>query len=482
MDELPARLLLDALPHPAAVVDAAGSIVVANAAFASELCTAAGGAGDLAGTSLERPGLLVDPTLAARLLEAARAGGGRMSALSIWRPSSSSGEPFELTAGSLGKSDLRLLLLAPSGPVERLQAELRRADRLAALGKVCAGIAHDIGNQLTATHNIAAMLLEDIGEDPRFGESLGILDAASREAARLVRRMLGLAGRTQPSRHELEARALAEGAIGILRHELPPGERLNFEPGDARLRLLGDPQALDHALIALLLRAVGLAGDRGAVAFRVSARAAGATCTAVFEVAAEPVEASPRPARDLAGDLSAVPDRLELLERIAADHRGRLERSESGGRDVVRLVLPALEEPARAERPAAPATAAVAPGQRSILLFDLQAAVRGVSEAMLERLGCTAVLAGTAQAALDLAARADLPLAAALLDGDVQQPPLLELVAAIRRLRPALPLLVSGTSGDVDARARAAGLPPARILEKPYSLARLRLALESTCE
>ena len=63
------------------------------------------------------------------------------------------------------------------GEIRRLQAEIRRQDRLAALGHLAAGIAHEIRNPLSAIKGLARFVQEISPEGRGRGTSRGHHDS-----------------------------------------------------------------------------------------------------------------------------------------------------------------------------------------------------------------------------------------------------------------------------------------------------------------
>lgn len=121
---------------------------------------------------------------------------------------------FNLAAGELGQTHEAL-----RAEVSRLKRELNEANvrlergrRLAALGEMAAGIAHEVRNPLAAIALHAEMLREDLGEGEE-GETAGKILRAARELDGVVGDVLRFARELSPSLTVVDAAEPARRAV-----------------------------------------------------------------------------------------------------------------------------------------------------------------------------------------------------------------------------------------------------------------------------
>jgi len=159
--------------------------------------------------------------------------------------------------------------------VRTLQARIRQ-EKLAAMGRVSAGIAHEIRNPLAAIAQANALLLED--ELPPAQQRLArmVADNVAR-LKRLVDDVMEVAPGTAPEPHAIDATAeVAAGVADWSRTvQLPQGpeSRLRLDLPAAPLPVLFDPEHLRRVLVNLLDNAHRHASaDSGAIYLRLSAR------------------------------------------------------------------------------------------------------------------------------------------------------------------------------------------------------------------
>lgn len=136
------------------------------------------------------------------------------------------------------------------------QGQLVRSEKLASIGRLAAGIAHEVGNPLGAIGTYVEVLRRR-GADPE------VVSGVTRELERLDRIVRGLLDYARPQEEALaplDPGAVVRGAYqlllaqGALKHVQP---RLDVEPDVPRM--LGRAHLLEQAIVNLVLNAVDAA-------------------------------------------------------------------------------------------------------------------------------------------------------------------------------------------------------------------------------
>jgi len=121
------------------------------------------------------------------------------------------GETFNIMASSLKERDERLK--------EYTQQQIMKSERLATLGQLAAGVAHEINNPLGAVLMYAHLSLEEMeAEDPRRKN----LEKAIGEATRckdIVKGLLDFARQTEPKVEESDANEILQRTLSLLENQ-----------------------------------------------------------------------------------------------------------------------------------------------------------------------------------------------------------------------------------------------------------------------
>lgn len=139
---------------------------------------------------------------------------------------------------------------------DRLEKQLRQAQRLEAVGTLAGGIAHDFNNLLQGMSAHVEYLLHNC-DRPVVGQHLKDLEMLVDRAGDLIQRLLAFSRRTEPDKKIISASRVAENALQILRRTIPKMIGLHVELDREEDTLVnGDSGQLEQVLINLIKNAV----------------------------------------------------------------------------------------------------------------------------------------------------------------------------------------------------------------------------------
>lgn len=102
----------------------------------------------------------------------------------------------------------------------RLEAHVVQAEKLAAVGQLAAGVAHEINNPLAAVIANAQILSRELAGDEDKLESLKLIELAGVRAAQVVKNLLGLARKEQYEFEYTDLNDTIHTAVRLVQHEL----------------------------------------------------------------------------------------------------------------------------------------------------------------------------------------------------------------------------------------------------------------------
>ena len=173
-----------------------------------------------------------------------------------------------------GRPSGHVVIFQDVSDVVEMERELRRSERLAAVGRLSASMAHEIRNPLAAISGSIQILRAERERAPTGEEARRLMDIVLRETERLNRLLTEFLEYARPGPLRPAALTVEEvvaEVLAIFDASRPPGVEVvvDVEPG---LRLRADPGSLRQLLWNLLLNAAQAMPDGGAIA--ISARSA----------------------------------------------------------------------------------------------------------------------------------------------------------------------------------------------------------------
>jgi PAS domain S-box-containing protein len=400
--------------------------------------------------------------------------------------------PMELTVGEA---------LLPGGRIftgfirdltsrHRMEAELRQAQKMEAVGQLTGGLAHDFNNLLTViTGNLE--MLESRIDDRVQRELLGEAQAAAADGAKLTGQLLAF-GRRQPLNPKLsDVGLLVSGFANLLRRTL--GETVEFRTivsGAANFAEV-DTSQLQNALLNLVLNARDVMLDGGRLTIEISREQIDIDYAQMYPevrpgdyvliAVTDTGEGMPAEVKQRAFEpffTTKAPGQgtglgLSMVYGFVKQSGGHVQiYSEVGRGTSIRLFLPAADTLAPDEAPGVGAAGRLPGGAETILVVEDDPRVRRVTAARLRDSGYQILEATTAAEALEILAggtHVDLLFTDVVMPGGMTGD---QLAAKVRAERPAIKiLLTSGYAEPVVAgREQAEG---GNWLRKPYTSADL---------
>jgi two-component system NtrC family sensor kinase len=103
--------------------------------------------------------------------------------------------------------------------LKKINEQLFRSEKLASLGKLAAGVAHEINNPLTGVLTNSSLMLEDLKEDDPMREDVQVIVNETIRCREIVKRLLDFARQTKPQKKLTNINSLIENIILLVRNQ-----------------------------------------------------------------------------------------------------------------------------------------------------------------------------------------------------------------------------------------------------------------------
>ncbi|PCC71600.1 Signal transduction histidine kinase [Nannocystis exedens] len=168
--------------------------------------------------------------------------------------------------------DARDRLKASAAALEASHRRAAHSEKLAAIGRLAAGVAHEVRNPLGVIRSSAALVLEDMTEGTDNHQAARFIIEEVDRLNAVVTALLDYARPLAPRREPVDLAGLVTAVEPLVRDALRPKRgRLDAAEGDGPA-LRGDPDLLAQLVYGLALNAAQAIGDGGRIELRVRRR------------------------------------------------------------------------------------------------------------------------------------------------------------------------------------------------------------------
>ena len=142
--------------------------------------------------------------------------------------------------------------------------QLTQADKLASVGRLAAGVAHEINNPLTGVLSYASLLLGRTGGDPQTKADLEVIVRETKRCREIVRGLLDFARPAPPHRQPTDLNDVARRAAAVVMSQLRLSRvSLALDLAETLPAVDADAGQIQQVLVNLLLNAVDAIGAQG---------------------------------------------------------------------------------------------------------------------------------------------------------------------------------------------------------------------------
>jgi signal transduction histidine kinase len=239
--------------------------------------------------------------------------------------------------------------------LRELERRMLHSDRLARVGRMAAGVAHEVNNPLEGMSNYLTLLEEDLAAGevegarrlvPRVREGLD-------RVAAVIRGMLALSDPGRGEKRPLDLRLPVEQAMSFMAAQrVYAGVTLRADLADEPVTVEGNATTLGQLVLNLLLNAAQCQPAGGEVEIRCGVTERRAIVRVADRGPGFPPEASERLFEPFYSTRGSTGLGLAVCHSIALDHGGTLQagnRPDGGAEVILELPLATAEQPASSQ-------------------------------------------------------------------------------------------------------------------------------------
>jgi signal transduction histidine kinase/FixJ family two-component response regulator len=370
-------------------------------------------------------------------------------------------------------------IAAAHAEYEELRERATHAEKMAALGELSFGVAHNVNNTLTGILGRAQLLLRTKDAE-KINSGIEMIVKSAEDGAHIIRRIQDFA-RRQPSR-KFQAVSVADLMKDVCEMSRPrweaPGDGAHIRlalVADCTASVLGDAVELREVLVNVIYNAIDAMPSGGEI--RMSAQESGGRV--VLTVSDSGSGMTPEVKSRLFDPFFTTKGKsgtgmgMAVSFGIIRRHNGSIDvESEPGRGTTFRIALPvAVEAGATSENTSYGSENSTKVDRLRVLVVDDETAVREVLREALEAEGCEVVVANSGEMALQLYDSRAGNLDVVFTDIGMPEMSGWELASEIRKRSETIPLaIVSGWADAISCDARQA-IKADWVVSKPFDIA-----------
>jgi hypothetical protein len=157
---------------------------------------------------------------------------------------------------------------------KQLEAQLRQAQKIEAIGQLAGGIAHDFNNLLTVIGGRSSLLLQKLRADDPARREVELIEKTAQRAAGLTRQLLAFSRKQVLEPKPLDLNALVAGVAPMLKRLIGEHIEVVTVPGGGLGHVMADPGQVEQVVMNLVVNARDAMPDGGMVKIETASGAA----------------------------------------------------------------------------------------------------------------------------------------------------------------------------------------------------------------
>jgi two-component system NtrC family sensor kinase len=144
------------------------------------------------------------------------------------------------------------------------QRQLLQSDKLSSIGRLAAGVAHEINNPLTGVLTYSSFLLKSAGDNPELKEDLEVIVRETKRCREIVKGLLDFSRQSTSAMRPSPVNEIVRNACSIVEHQLAIQKiKIDMQLPEESPVANADMAQLEQVLVNLLVNAADAIGEGG---------------------------------------------------------------------------------------------------------------------------------------------------------------------------------------------------------------------------
>ncbi|MCK9209327.1 MAG: ATP-binding protein [Ignavibacteriaceae bacterium] len=167
----------------------------------------------------------------------------------------------------MGEDEIGMLAHSFNNMTKKLseaRMQLFQSDKMASLGRLAAGVAHEINNPLTGVLTYSSFLLKRTQDNAEFQEDLKVIVRETLRCREIVKSLLDFARQTVPKKNNADINEIIDRAVGVIENQLSLNKVKMIKELDNYLpKITVDANQIQQVFINLFVNASDAIGETG---------------------------------------------------------------------------------------------------------------------------------------------------------------------------------------------------------------------------
>ncbi len=157
--------------------------------------------------------------------------------------------------------------------VKELEKQIQHSDKLALIGQIAAGIAHEIGTPLNVISGNAEYIMMEMGEDNPYKEELETIISQAERIANLIKQLLEFARPRKPNYTKVDVNKEIAHVVELLRHQFEKSNiKLNLKFSDDLPYIWADCSQIHQVFLNIIVNSIQAINENGLIEIETFAR------------------------------------------------------------------------------------------------------------------------------------------------------------------------------------------------------------------